>query len=104
MEELELSASIAHEIKNPLFMIGSTCELLEMFLDLSCADFKKTVKSSISDINENLERVDQIIKGLSNNSRTIKDEFKSIKIKRVIENSIALVSGKLKKISLNFNN
>lgn len=97
----ELSASIAHEIKNSLFIISATCETLETFLGSSSEDLKSQVKYSIVDINENLERVDKIIKGLSNNSRIVKDEFKPVKIKQVIDNSIALVSGKLKKNGVN---
>lgn len=93
----ELAASIVHEIKNPLFIIGTTCEILYSGCENDNSPLSFQVKESVKSIDDCLDRVDKIIKGLSKNSRTVKDEFKQVVVLEVISDCLAMMSGKIKK-------
>jgi signal transduction histidine kinase len=84
----EIAASIAHEIRNPLHIVGMESELLASLSESKQSPLEESVFSSITNIDQALDRINGIIKGLTINSRLVKDEFQNVEIKSVIDDCL----------------
>lgn len=86
----KLSAGIAHEIRNPLtsikILINSLAEKLE----------NGKTKEDIEVIEDEIERMNRIIKSFLDFARPKEPEFSSVNINRILETTVNLVSGELK--------
>lgn len=92
----EMSANIAHEIRNPLSIIHSTCEVLEDAED-------PIVTKSMSRIQKNVKRIEDIIRTFRNYSRNADhDPFEPFKLKNVYDDVMVMVSGKMKQFDIAF--
>ena len=83
----ELSAGVAHEIRNPLTGIATTAQVLYEKLG-DDADRRRYVKVILDEI----ARLDDIIKNLLNFARPVSPRPKDISLPRLIEEALALVS------------
>jgi PAS domain S-box-containing protein len=92
----EMSARIAHEIKNPLASIQTGIQLLE-----SQVAKDKTQKSFYERLRGEIKRVDSILKGLLSYAREEHLSLKKIQITQLINRFSELVKPTLKKHRLN---
>ena len=90
----ELTASISHEINNPLTIASGHCELLNEVLHskepLSKLDFLKLTGSTIQ---ESLDRVNQIIKNMKSFLHKKEDKKEYCNLLTIIENAHRWVRG-----------
>lgn len=87
----KLSAGIAHEIRNPLTSIKVLIHsLAEKISDT------ETKEKDIKVIEDEIERVNRIIKRFLDFARPKKPEFSSVDISQILEETINLVSGEVK--------
>ena len=91
----EMSARIAHEIKNPLASIQTGIQLLE-----SQVAKDKTQKSFYERLRGEIQRVDSILKGLLTYAREEHFNFKTMEIVPLIDRFSELVKPTLKKHDL----
>ena len=82
----QLSAGIAHEIKNPLSTILLSVDSIEMRVD----DKDDKVASRIRMIREAAQRADKVIKELLNFSRSQNEGTETIDLHEVLNNSVSL--------------
>lgn len=97
----QLAAGAAHEIRNPLTSIRSTIQYLQK-------DFKDESKNKlISDILEEVDRINEIIEGLLSFSRPTKPEIEVVDLEVLLQQTINLVATTANKrntkITFNFN-
>jgi len=92
----EMSARIAHEIKNPLASIQTGIQLLESQIAKD-----KTQKSFYERLRGEIQRVDSILKGLLSYAREEHFNLKTIQITPLIYRFSELVKPTLKKHNLN---
>ena len=88
----EMSAGIAHEINNPLTIIGSTARILWKYHDdpEKLAQKAKTIEVAV-------ERMAKIVRGLRKFSRSSpSSEMKAHKLEAIVQESITLVESKSK--------
>jgi signal transduction histidine kinase/DNA-binding response OmpR family regulator len=85
----ELSAGVAHEIRNPLTGIATTAQVLYEKLG-DDAGRRRYVKVILDEI----ARLDDIIKNLLNFARPVSPRPRDISLPRLIEDALALVSDK----------
>lgn len=97
----EMSAAIAHEIRNPLQGIKSCFQVLESNSKI----WNDTSKMLITLIYQELERINKIISELLNYARSPEPKPQSISLKQTITESLPFLSHHLKKkqLSLNIN-
>jgi signal transduction histidine kinase len=86
----ELAAGAAHEIRNPLTSIRSTIQYLQR--DLS--NEKKTLVESII---EEVDRIDQIIKGLLSFSKSHELQMTKVNLEDIHNQSLSLLDAELRK-------
>lgn len=94
----EMSASVAHEINNPLAVISATLQLIKKFKD-------DPIKfdSKVETLKKSVERISKIVNGLRKFSKTTnKSHYKEVYIKDVLDEAINFVDYKIKKYELNF--
>jgi PAS domain S-box-containing protein len=88
----EMSAGIAHEINNPLTIIGSTARILTKYVNdpEKIAQKAKTIEASV-------ERMAKIVRGLKKFSRTSPNsDMKVYKLESIIHESTTLIESKSK--------
>ncbi len=86
----ELSGSIAHEINNPLAIIGGYCHQMSKMLDNEEVDIPK-LKKMLSQVNNTVFRISKIIIGLRRISRKEDgDEIEQTSVGSIIEESVSL--------------
>ena len=93
----EMSASIIHEINNPLTSIGLNLDLLKMFVEMDSVD-KEKIKKNIVQMENMHSLIMRIIKSLKNFSRRgeqISNE--NINLNEVVDESLLIIGGKIKK-------
>jgi two-component system, sporulation sensor kinase E len=97
----ELSAGVAHEIRNPLTGIATTAQVLHEKLG-DDADRRRYVKVILDEI----ARLDDIIKNLLNFARPVSPKPRDLRLPGLIEEALALVSEKAaeKRVSIRFEN
>jgi signal transduction histidine kinase len=91
----EISAAIAHEINNPLAIIGLMIDKLTNDL-LETGEYDKFQKS-FETIKNSIDRIVKIIHGLRAYARGgIGDSFVDVKLKSVIDDTLVLMQSKMK--------
>ena len=88
----QLSAGIAHEIRNPLASISLNVQMLAKKLPLGLA-----AKNMVSDTLEGIDRIKSLVKGMLNFARPSTPALKRDSIARVLRNSISLLDSQLRK-------
>lgn len=83
----ELAAEMAHEIKNPLVSIKTFAELLPHKYDDS--EFRHSFSGIVG---QEIERINKLVTGLLDFSRTPKPSFQEVDIKAVVEETLALLT------------
>ncbi len=92
----EITASIAHEINNPLSIIVGKTNLLDRNLNSNSFDQPKATKD-IESIQKNSERITKIIKSLNSFSRnSIYDPFAKISLLKVVDDAFEIMKEKFK--------
>lgn len=86
----ELAAGAAHEIRNPLTSIRSTVQFLQKDLP---SDKKKLVDGVIQEV----DRIDQIIKGLLSLSKSSELHVGAVDLKDVLDQTLLLLEPQLRK-------
>jgi signal transduction histidine kinase len=92
----QLAAGAAHEIRNPLTIIRSTIQLL-----------KDEVQSKelVSDLTEEVDRINNIIKGLLNFAKPLELNIETFSLEKVISQSVSLARTTAKnQIEIKFTN
>lgn len=87
----QLSAGLAHEIRNPLGIIKSYCYILKKHFA------EESVAYGLSTISSSADRINNLIDNLLNFSRYSKDELTLINLKVFIENIVELMHQKISK-------
>ncbi len=82
----QIAAGVAHEINNPLFVISGEAEMLNMEDGIT-----PSVKASITVIQEQVKRIDDIIKRLLEFSRKKESKFTSLDVNDLLEKAIELL-------------
>ncbi len=88
----QLSAGIAHEIRNPLASISLNVQMLSKKLALDDAS-----KNIVSDTLEGIDRIKSLVKGMLDFAKPSTPALKKDSIARVLRNSISLLDSQLKK-------
>jgi len=86
----ELAAGAAHEIRNPLTSIRSTVQYLQATLP----DEKKTL---VDGIIEEVDRIDQIIKGLLSFSRSSELHVSTVDLEEILDQTLLLLDSEIRK-------
>ena len=88
----QLSAGIAHEIRNPLASISLNVQMLSKKLALDDA-----AKNIVSDTLEGIDRIKSLVKGMLDFAKPSTPALKRDSIARVLRNSISLLDSQLRK-------
>lgn len=92
----EMAGNIAHEINNPLTIIGGYAGMLKKQLESSPIDSKKLIHMS-DRIESTVDRITEIIRGLLRLSRNTKaDTMKNEKIDLILNDALAICGQKFK--------
>lgn len=86
----ELAAGAAHEIKNPLTSIRSTVQYLKK-------DLPSEKQSLVDGIIEEVDRIDEIIRGLLSLSKSSELHFSRVDLHECIHQTLALLESELKR-------
>jgi PAS domain S-box-containing protein len=98
----EMASGIAHEINNPLTVIKGHSKNILKILNSDHIDAEK-IKISTQKINDTLDRIVKIVKGLKNISREgTGDPFHFTVIKQILDDAISLCESKMKHASIDF--
>jgi signal transduction histidine kinase len=95
-----LAAGVAHEVKNPLAMIGMGLEILARRLP---ADDEKA-KETVTRMKRGIDRAKKIVRGLVDYSSSRKLEFQPIRPEKLVSEALELVEYQLQKadVSVHF--
>jgi two-component system NtrC family sensor kinase len=88
----QLSAGIAHEIRNPLASISLNVQMLSKKWALDDA-----AKNIVSDTLEGIDRIKSLVKGMLDFAKPSTPALKKGSIARVLQNSISLLDSQLRK-------
>lgn len=88
----QLSAGIAHEIRNPLASISLNVQMLSKKLALDGA-----TKNIVSDTLEGIDRIKSLVKGMLDFAKPSTPALKKASMARVLRNSIALLDSQIRK-------
>ncbi len=88
----QLSAGIAHEIRNPLASISLNVQMLSKKLSLD-----EAAKHVVSDTLEGVDRIKTLVKGMLDFAKPSPPALKRDSIARVLRNSISLLDSQLRK-------
>ncbi len=88
----QLSAGIAHEIRNPLASISLNVQMLSKKLALDDA-----AKNIVSDTLEGIDRIKSLVKGMLDFAKPSTPALKRGSIARVLRNSISLLDSQIRK-------
>ncbi len=88
-----LGSAIAHEIRNPLNYINLTLDHLRSKFSPVDPDKEKTFKKLISQVKDEVGRIDQQISDFLNYSRPASVELRPIDARKVIDDSLRIVEG-----------
>lgn len=91
----ELSASVAHEINNPLAIIGLMAD--KTLYDLEQDGLSEKYQSNIETITNSIDRIVKIINGLKAYARGgAGDSFVQVKLNSIIDDTVTLMQSKIK--------
>lgn len=97
----EMAGGIAHEINTPLGTIGMVAEQIEEMVNEDKID-RQTINEMTKIIGGTVQRISTIISGLRTFSRDAnQDQFDSVPVKQIIENTLTLCSEKFKHENVN---
>lgn len=96
----ELAAGVGHEINNPLAIISGNLEILRFKVKGGKNSIEETTPN-MNKISNALDRINKIVKGLKNFSRSDSEKMKTINLSEVINESIDMVKEIYEKIGLN---
>jgi len=89
----EMSATVAHEIRNPLGAMGVWAGLLERDLDVN-----DPRRKTLGKITEGLSRLNKIVSNLLVYTRPVKTELRKVQIDRIISEIIDFVQIEIERI------
>jgi len=89
----EMSATVAHEIRNPLGAMGMWAGLLER--DLEPDDFRR---KTLGKITEGLSRLNKIVSNLLVYTRPLRPEFKNVQIRELLEEVVDFVQIEIERL------
>lgn len=92
----ELSAGIAHEINQPLFLVQGFASRIRAVFEKHGKDLPEKVPDYLKEIQDNAARMNRIIHHLRDFSHQGANEFVAIHINHVIEKSFTLLSEQLR--------
>lgn len=88
----QLSAGIAHEIRNPLASISLNVQMLSKKLALD-----RAARNMVSDTLEGIDRIKSLVKGMLDFARPSTPALKRDSVARVLRNSISLMDSQIRK-------
>ena len=91
----EMSATVAHEIRNPLGAMGVWAGLLER--DLATDDPRK---ETLGKIIEGLSKLNKIVSNLLVYTRPIKAEFRKVKLSRILDEIVDFVQIEIERLGI----
>lgn len=90
----EMSSGIAHEINNPLAIIGGVAQQIQRMIDREQVDLPR-IKKGIETINQTVDRIAKIIHGLRSFAREgSNDPFIQSEAKKIISDTLELCKSK----------
>lgn len=91
----EMSATVAHEIRNPLGAMGMWAGLLER--DLTSDDPRK---KTLGKIIEGLSRLNKIVSNLLVYTRPVKSEFRRVKLSQILEEIVDFIQIEIERLGI----
>lgn len=91
----EMSATVAHEIRNPLGAMGVWAGLLER--DLAADDSRR---KTLGKIIEGLSRLNKIVSNLLVYTRPIKAEFRKVKLPQILDEMVDFVQIEIERLAI----
>lgn len=92
----EMSSGIAHEINNPLAILQGRNHQIRMLLERDPLD-RETLKKITGDIDQTVQRISRIIKGLQSFSRDgSQDPYERKPLKAILEDTLSFCSTRFK--------
>jgi PAS domain S-box-containing protein len=88
----ELSASLAHEIKNPLNSMVINLEVLKGYTNKIEPDLKTKTEKYLKIMGEEIERLDKVIRGFLDFAKPISYEFKKVNLNTIIDKLVELIN------------
>lgn len=97
-----MAAEIAHEIKNPLAIIRTSCTVLKMLMERNPFE-KELALTQVEGMNKTVERVNDIVNSMRNlASDTSREEEKPHKVSELVEDILSLSEYQMKLKNINF--
>lgn len=98
----EITATISHEISNPLTIASGNLELIEALISNEEIQSKEIITNSIDDTRESINRITKIVKGLKSFLHNKDNEKKFISLEKIIFNSLSLLKVPLEQSGVTF--
>lgn len=90
----EMAAGIAHEINNPLTIISAKCQILKRMAQANKLS-DELVSKNVEDINQTIERMSKIIRGLKSFSRDAsQDNMEVASVNGIIDSTLSFCQEK----------
>ncbi|AYF43569.1 MULTISPECIES: hybrid sensor histidine kinase/response regulator [Halobacteriovorax] len=87
----EITATISHEISNPLTIASGNLELVDALISNENIESKDLITGSIHDTKDSIDRITKIIKGLKSFLHNKDSNKKFISVEKVVERSLSLL-------------
>ncbi len=87
----EITATISHEISNPLTIASGNLELIDALLLNAQIEAKDIITASVEDTKDSINRITKIIKGLKGFLHNKDSEKKFVSLEKIITNSLSLL-------------
>ena len=92
----EMSANIAHEINNPMTVMGNNIELLQKKIEKGEEVASEKLEKSLKTMGKMLIRMDKIVQGLKKISRDgYNEDFEYFQVSEMVEETLDLCLGRL---------
>jgi two-component system NtrC family sensor kinase len=96
----EMTAGIAHEINNPLFLIQGFNQRLKSVLEKTYKPVYQEVAPLISQVDDGSKRIERIISQISDFCRPSGKSFKSVDLKKVVNRSFFFLESELSQTNI----